>query len=400
MNAEDLPPFVTWKTLASGKVAYYWAPQTRDRNAGCPLPATPLGTDLAAAIQRGRELSQALFNWREGREPGAMPANHGSFDWLCGIYRANRAYTRLAAHTRKTYDKAMARFADYKLKNGRRLGSYPAGSITPQTVDRVYDRWYQDGLRRDAALAVDVCRRAWKIARRCQPDAVPDLNPFAGVDVDRTTTETTPATYAQLDAFCEQADAMGHPGMAFAAMACWELLQRPIDVFGRLAWSHWRPPERPGQALILHNKNRRGEWINEWTPLEDTDPDTGETEIFYPRLERYASQLACHGPLMLMRPRVRGRQKPGAIYDPYPRRYREKLFRKIADAAGLPAQIGMASFRHGGLTELGDAALPDTLAKALSRHKQRTTLDRYIHRTDHQKLAGTRLRLQHRKSKT
>jgi hypothetical protein len=48
------------------------------------------------------------------------------------------------------------------------------------------------------------------------------------------------------------------------------------------------------------------------------------------------------------------------------------------------------------LTELGDAGLLDTMAQALSRHKQRTTLDRYIHRTGDQQKAASRLRLAHR----
>ena len=400
MNAQDLPPFVTSKELKSGKIAWYWSPTTRDRKQGCPLPPTPLGSDFADAMKRGQELSQALFDWRMGREPGALPSNLSTLDWLFGIYRAHRTFPRLAPHTRRTYDRAMGRFGDYKLKNGHRLGGYPLHRIDPQTVDAIYDKFYQSGLRRDAALAVDVCRRAWKIARRCHPHDVPGLNPFEGIDVDRTSKETVPASWTQLQAFCAMADEMGHPDMAFAALVCWELLQRPEDVFSRLAWSHWRPADRPGHVLILHNKNRSGEWVTEWTPLEAPDPETGEAVTFYPQLEHYAQRLECRGTLMLMRAKTRGRQKPGNLFDPYPRRFREKLFRKIADAAGLPAEIGMAGFRHGGLTELGDAALPDTYIKALSRHKQRATLDRYIHRTDHQKLAGIRQRLEHRKGKS
>lgn len=400
MNTQDLPPFVSTKTLKDGTIAWYWSPTTRDRKKGCPLPPTPLGSDFGVAMQRARELSEALHDWRLGKQPGALPANLSTLDWLFGVYRAHRTFTRLSPHTRRTYDRAMARFGDYKLKNGRRLGTYQLYRLDPQTVDLIYDKWFQAGLRRDAALAVDVCRRAWKVARRCQPHDVPDLNPFEGIEVDRTSKETTPATHAQLTAFCEKAEELGLADMAFAAMVCWELLQRPEDVFSRLSWSHWRPAERPGEVLILHNKNRSGEWTTEWTPLEAPDPETGETVAFYPRLESYAQCLTCRGTLMLMRPKTRGRQKPGNLFTPYPRRYREKLFRKIADAAGLPKEIGMASMRHGGLTELGDAALPDTYIKALSRHKQRTTLDRYVHRTDHQKLAGIRQRLEHRKGKS
>ena len=103
---------------------------------------------------------------------------------------------------------------------------------------------------------------------------------------------------------------------------------------------------------------------------------------------------------MLMRPRKRGRQTDIKVWDPFPKRFREQLTARIAKAAGLPAGIGMRNFRHGGLTELGDAGLPDTWAQALSRHKQRTTLDTYIHRTTAQKQAGTLMRIEHRRSKS
>jgi len=52
----------------------------------------------------------------------------------------------------------------------------------------------------------------------------------------------------------------------------------------------------------------------------------------------------------------------------------------------------MEAFRHGGMTELGDGELPDTMAQALSRHKQCQTLDRYIHRTGVQKVNAARMR--------
>lgn len=283
------------------------------------------------------------------------------------------------------------------LKNGKRLGAIQLESIEPPLVDAFYDKLHSEGITRQAALCIDTCRKAWDVAQRRKPRDIPVANPFAGVDVDRTSKETTPASYEELLRFCDQAIEMGWPQMAFAARVCWDLLQRPIDVFDRLAVAHWRPVERPRHALILHNKNRRGEIRQEWSPLEDIDPETGETIVFYPELESYAAMLELKGTLMLTRPRLRGNQKVAKVWDAFPKRYREQLTRKIANAAGLPKHVGMAAFRHGGLTEAGDAGLPDTYIQALSRHKQRSTLDRYIHRTDVQKLAATKMRVAHRR---
>jgi hypothetical protein len=69
-------------------------------------------------------------------------------------------------------------------------------------------------------------------------------------------------------------------------------------------------------------------------------------------------------------------------------------------AAGLPDHVTLETFRHGGLTECGTAGLSDTLAQALSRHRQRGTLDRYIHNDDDQMKKASHLRLAHRRERT
>jgi integrase len=94
---------------------------------------------------------------------------------------------------------------------------------------------------------------------------------------------------------------------------------------------------------------------------------------------------------------LKGRQHPTGIYKPYCSRLFSRRARIVADAAGLGRHVTLAAFRHGGLTELGDAGPPDSMAQALSRHRQRATLDRYIHRTDEQLRTASRMRLVHRR---
>jgi hypothetical protein len=66
----------------------------------------------------------------------------------------------------------------------------------------------------------------------------------------------------------------------------------------------------------------------------------------------------------------------------------DKIARRIRKHAGLGDHVTLESFRHGGLTEMGDSGLSDTLAIAISRHRQRQTLGRYIHTTDKQVVTG------------
>ena len=68
----------------------------------------------------------------------------------------------------------------------------------------------------------------------------------------------------------------------------------------------------------------------------------------------------------------------------------------IRDHAKLPRQITFTSFRHGGMTELGDARLSDQEMMALSAHKTRETLSKYSKRTERQRMRATMARLQYR----
>ena len=59
-----------------------------------------------------------------------------------------------------------------------------------------------------------------------------------------------------------------------------------------------------------------------------------------------------------------------------------KLHRRIRDKAGLPAELKFTSFRHGGITEIGDSGTDDV--RAVSGH---TTLEvtRIYNKANHEK---------------
>jgi len=67
----------------------------------------------------------------------------------------------------------------------------------------------------------------------------------------------------------------------------------------------------------------------------------------------------------------------------------KKKTKEVIRAAKLRDELSFTSFRHGGLTELGDAELTDTQIRALSRQKSSKVLPRYIKRTRRQIIAGT-----------
>ena len=361
-----------------------------------------LGRDFEIAKTRAEVFNRALDHWRihgylpgEGPRPQDLPPRPGSIDDMFATYKAHApsrkgSYEQLTPGAKKSYSYLMTRFADHVLKDGRRLGQAAVKSIDPPTVDRLYEAMLRDKNGKERRRTINnimaVTRRAWNVAHRAKPVLFPKDNPFEKMGLDLSSAETIPATYAELLAFEAKATEMGLPEVAFAARAAWDLLQRPTEVRERFAWSHYRPTDHPDSIFVGFTKNNNPIW----KPLGD------EHGAFYPELEEFLSIIPRRAPLVCVHEIIRGNQRPTGIFKPYEGRLFSQRVRRIAEAVGLAKHITLASFRHGGLTELGDAGLPDTLAQALSRHRQRATLDRYIHRTDNQLKTASRIRLIHR----
>jgi hypothetical protein len=73
--------------------------------------------------------------------------------------------------------------------------------------------------------------------------------------------------------------------------------------------------------------------------------------------------------------------------------------RPVLDAAGIDRAISFTSFRHGGMTELGDSDLTDRQIRAVSRHKSSKVLSRYVKRTHKQIIDATHKRRANRPAK-
>ena len=403
MADEALPRFVIRKVSRAGDVRYFWNPPLRILRVTKDFECRALGRDLEIAKTRSEVFNRALDHWRihgylpgEGPRPRDLPPRPGSIDDMLATYRAHSpsrkgSYEQLTPAAKKSYFYLMTRFADHVLKDGRRLGQVSVKSIDPPAVDRLYEALLRDKYgnerRRTVNNIMAVTRRAWNVAHRAKPKVFPKENPFERMGLDHSSEETVPATYAELLAFEAKAVEMGWPEIAFAARAAWDLLQRPTEVRERFAWSHYRPPDHPYSIFVGFTKNNNPIW----KPLGD---DHG---LFYPELEALLALIPRRAPLVCAHEIIHGSQKATGVYKPYQGRFFSERARRVADAANLPKHITLAAFRHGGLTELGDAGLPDTMAQALSRHRQRSTLDRYIHRTDAQLISASRLRLAHRR---
>src|ERR1019366_2365663 len=138
------PDLMTAKRLSTGAIAYYWAPPTRARRAGCPVQPEALGVDYGAAKQRCDDVLnphyRAWLTKGEGVEPGTERAMRGTFDWMVATYKASPKYTRMPAETRSSYDRMLNMVSVLTLKDGRTFGSLTLPSITPGAADKLHER--------------------------------------------------------------------------------------------------------------------------------------------------------------------------------------------------------------------------------------------------------------------
>ncbi|MDF2997568.1 MAG: hypothetical protein K0R27_3205 [Xanthobacteraceae bacterium] len=397
-SALPLADYMRRKWLhGSKRWAYYFEPPTWARNAGCTVQSEALGTDYARAVERVETVLLPLFrSWHTGGASDLVPAGPpvGSFDWMAAEYRNSPKFERLTPRDRRDHDRRLKTVADYKLKDGRRFGDLPLFKVNEGVVDRLYEKLryvtetLPDGSERQRERLTTVnhmmasCQRSWNVVRRLHPEHVPIANPFAAMERQQPRGVTAAATYEQLIVFVGACDKAGQPSIGTAAMIAWHWCLREEHILGQkrdggiraLPWSNYRPAT-DGQSVLLHH-HKTG--VDVAMPLLDA----AGVELF-PDLVARLDAAPRHGPFVIMRDMP---DRKTGVHLPWVTptgdlSYFRHTVRGIMDTAGLPKGVSFASFRHGGVTESGDADLTDRQMMALSGHKTAEILDIYAKRT-------------------
>jgi hypothetical protein len=405
-----LPRYVIPKTLASGATAYYFNVPTIYRKQGCTIPNEPLGTDYSVACGtdgnagRAATLNAAFDEWNTLRQGLPVTAErvpiYGTLRWLFQEYRRSNAYLeKVAPRSRRDYERTMQLIESIVTKKGDKLGDRHIRSVTPISTDKIYEKilFGPDGERpRQAEKAVALCRRAWRVVHRLHPTEfnrdVP--NPWDGVTIKRRVKAKKAAvTREEVYKFANGAIKLGRPEAAAAAVICFEWLQRPENVLaGVLRWPDYRSKEWPSAIKILHHKT--GAVV--WHPLEETVEAT--TIQFYPEAEAILAQLPCRGVPMILR-EVKTRN--GVAFRPFSYSGFEKIVQQLRKKIeGVPSYFTLDACRHGGMTELEEAALTEGQGRALSGHKTAQAYRGYAKETFDRALSATRKRHAHRLANT
>lgn len=420
-----LPKYTRRDPLAGGGWGYYfeppsWArkPKEGDDRGPCPVGREALGTDYDVAVRRVETVLLPLFeSWRTRGAIDFTPSKsvrHGTLNWLFETYRATDRFKKLRRKVKRIYRDGLDLVASHALKDGRLLGDVAVAAVTAAVVDKVYQHllplrdadgnpvrlFPEDGLpdasgeplyaerRTSVNNAMKYCRVAWNVAQRLHPKEVPAANPFAGMRLEFHSREVEAASYGDLVAAVAQADAEGLPSLGTALMVTWEWLQREEHIFTAFRLEHYRPKSRPNEVFIADPKTDESRWY----PLYDQAGVPIFPELMA-RMDAAKRDRVGNG-LFFVRDWIDA--KAGVPLSWATAKGQIDIvgvkLRPVLDAAGVDRSISFTSFRHGGLTECGDAELTDRQIRAVSRHKSSKVLGRYVKKTHKQIIDATHKR--------
>ncbi len=385
MAIARLPAYVRPMKLAGDKTGYYfelpaWARPTKDSKTGklmpavrhgqaCPVISTALGTDLAQVHAKGAALNEALREWRTG-EMGQGRIAEGSVAWLFQWYREQERFTKNKAKTRKDYKALMDMLVAFETKAGQPpLGKRMASKVDATVADKLYQKLKEKG-DRQASYAMQVCRLVWTWAARHHRVTGVKENPFKGMGLSSTAAKGNRETSrAEYNLYRETARRLGFQSMATAAALCFECCQRVWDAFGfedpdgierrGIEWAGYRP----GVAIsLVQSKTGNPVVLPLSVDVAGIGDEPGEQVSLYPELEeelaRSRAVVAADATVIVLEERT-GKK--------YTERRMSTINRKICDEAKLPKDMTFTGFRHGGITEIGDAGEDDV--RAVSGHK-------------------------------
>ncbi|MDB5725740.1 MAG: hypothetical protein JWQ16_2494 [Novosphingobium sp.] len=401
MGTIKLPAYVGKRKRADGQTTAYWwvRPDWADpkhakasdpkkqaravRNGKtCPFETTALGTDVGEAITKAEAINAGFREWRLGVD--AAPIK-GTVRWLFAWYRTQDAYKALRHKTRAEYLSIMNVVESVAMKTGT-FGDRRAGAIDAEAADKLYAKLKlprpvdtskmsekeaarararaAQGRERQAAYEMSTCRRIWGLAARKSATTGVTSNPFAKMKIRSTSLKGNRETSrAEYDLYRAKAREMGWQSMATAAALAFECCQRVWDVFGfvdddkridrGIKWAGYRE----GVSLTL-SQSKTANFVS--LPL--VERIGGEDVSLYPELEEELARTPRPDDGLIVRNERTGQ--------PFKLDYMQKLHRRIRVAARLPDGMTFTGFRHGGITEIGDAGNEDV--RAISGH---TTLD-------------------------
>jgi len=403
-EAVALPPYVRVHISERGRTYFRFEASTKMRSNKFPISSLPLGTDLAAAIDKyNREVLPHLDDWRQNRliAPIQDGPLYATLSWASETYKKTIRYQHLAEITKKTNDRAIVRTCRHVIQSGifagQRFGDVPLSELTPALADQFYEEYLVTKTDKDGKTSykersplarndIRILRTMLNAINRKHGRLFHNENPFKGIFMPHKAKGPAAVNLLQLATFVRTADMMGLSSISAIVLYAWEMQARVSHFPFEAKVEHYRPEGHGDEILV------RAEKVGDERYFRLFDDDY---EPLYPALIQRLDALKRNrtsGPLFVCEQSASGHPEAWKCDD------LRKAIAGICKAAGLP-NLTLTQFRTGGLTEAGAAGLTTTQIMSQSMHKNEQTVQIYIEKNQEVTLQGQTLRLKWRRNK-
>jgi integrase len=324
------------------RILYYWQPNKPLRDAGfLPRRLAERTNDLADAIREAEGLNRELDAWRAGRQP--LPVQPGTIPWLVTLYRSDPRYIDLAPKTQRGYDQCIGIIEAWS----ERAAHPPLVTLQRKAVKAFYRSMSATPAKASAVLRVLRLLLAFAV-----DEGEIERNPAEKMRLKVSAPRDQVWTPKQIEAFVTAANANDRASIGLAVLLGAGVGQREGDCI-RLGWTQY-----DGASVRLRQR-KTGKLIAvpaiaELRQALDAAPRTAATMVVSETTGR-----------------------------PYTEDNFTHLFRDIATAANLPAELQFRDLRRSAVVFLAEAGCSVPEIAAITGHSLRTAnqiLETYLPR--------------------
>lgn len=300
----------------------------------------------------------------------------GTVQGIIHNYFGTRHWKTLKPGSKDVYRRVLKASASTKLSDGPRaqpLGEMLARSVSASYADKLHERLVKSHSVQTANLACAVLRRVWSVSLR---HGLVSYNPFLKMGLQSSEHRTVIWSPEELDTFIETADTLGYHCVGTIALMCYTFCQRPGDMRNlthrNIVYDNGRPKlqliqEKTGADIKLDIPDNVLERLDKYHKKDDN-----EVLVDSPLVANEAS----------------GKQLT-----------RQSMCQKVnivKQDCGLRKELALGDLRRTGATELAETGATEDELRAVTGHKSREIVSRYVRLTD--KLASSAMNKRFKKT--
>ena len=400
MNWKENAPGLEMRRRKNGKIDWYWVASKTAKEEGYPTktqripynPETPEGQ--IHLIDACRRLQAEMLQWLDGIRGAGRSSEHGTIGWFCEAFE-----TDIDSPFRQTRQATQVFYSRYLKTIRQTVGGKRVSVIIGKDLRRWHGNWLELHGERSAYGCVQTLRRVFSYGAGDLGDEgclrVSEI--FKHVRIQSPKSRTIRPTYEHIKAFREAAYEVGRYSIALAVSLQFDLGMRQKDIIGE-----WIPTDNSSDISGIVSRQQRWQVGLTWDHI-NSDMILEKPTSKSNGLERAVHDLKLYPDTLEELSRIPRERRIGpVILDESTRRpYRasrfSRLFREIADKAGLPKEIKNMDCRAGAVSEAFEAGAEASDVMKLATHKQMATTMIYNRGAVKQSSRVAELRIQKRK---